>query len=277
MKPLRSLIPVATLGLLLALGCEKKLSEEAQVAAETAKTADARVAALEKELADLKAAKEGDADAKALTQEHQKAIQRQLEEAKKRAAEKKKEAQSLAAQPAPKEKVTIVEVPQGTKVEVKLATDLATDKVQAGDAWEGSLAVPVEVAGKAVWPAGTPVKGVVTQSVPTGRLSSGNGGLGIRVTAIGKTDVDTEVYLVVGDKKGTRNAKYIGGGAALGALIGILSDKKNQGDHALGGAALGAAAGTALAAGTADTVVRIPAEKPVTFTLSAPEKVTLKS
>jgi hypothetical protein len=31
-----------------------------------------------------------------------------------------------------------------------------------------------------------------------------------------------------------------------------------------------------VAAGTADTVIRIPASKPVAFSLAAPEKVTLK-
>ena len=82
--------------------------------------------------------------------------------------------------------------------------------------------------------------------------------------------------MVVGDKRGARNAKIIGGGAALGALVGILSDKENKNDHALGGAAIGAVAGTATAAATADTVVRIKAATPVIFTLSVPEKVTIK-
>ena len=70
--------------------------------------------------------------------------------------------------------------------------------------------------------------------------------------------------------------RLLGGAAALGALVGILTDKHNKGDHALGGAAIGAAAGTAVAAGTADTVIRMPAAKAVGFTLSAPERVTLR-
>ena len=62
----------------------------------------------------------------------------------------------------------------------------------------------------------------------------------------------------------------------MGALVGILSDSKHKNDHALGGAAIGAAAGTALAAGSADTTITMPASKPVVFTLSAPERLTLK-
>jgi hypothetical protein len=62
----------------------------------------------------------------------------------------------------------------------------------------------------------------------------------------------------------------VNGTAALGALVGILTDRNHQGDHALGGAAAGAVAGPALAAGTADPVLRIPAGQPITFSLSRP-------
>ena len=79
------------------------------------------------------------------------------------------------------------------------------------------------------------MSGVVAQSTPAGRLASGKGGLGIRLT-----------------------------------------DKNHQGDHALGGAAAGAVAGTALAAASADTVIRIPASHTVIFSLTAPEQVTVR-
>ncbi|MCE1228608.1 MAG: hypothetical protein LWX11_03860 [Firmicutes bacterium] len=275
----RLALPFAGAILILgSLACEKKLSPEAIQAQEVAKSADSRVAALEKELADMKAAKTEGGDAAHVTQGHQKAIEKQLAEAKRAAEMKRKAAQQLAAQPAPAEapKTVLVDVPAGSKLQVKLAKDLATDSVQAGDAWEGTLAEDVVVGNKTVWPAGTVVRGVVSQSTPAGRLSSGNGGLGIKLTAVGANDVDAGVYLVAGTARGERNAKYIAGGAALGALVGILSDKNNRNDHALGGAAIGAAAGTAAAAASADTVIRIGAAQPVTFTLSAPEKVSVK-
>jgi len=281
MSAIRKLIPHALVGAILvlsALACEKKLSPEAQQAQDAALNASTRVAALEKELAELKGSKPGDADAEHVSKSHMKAIEKQLADAKRQAEVKKKAAQELAAQPAPKEapKPVIVDVPVGSKLEVKLAKDLTTETVQAGDSWEGSLAEDVTVNGKVAWPLGTEVRGVVSQSTPAGRLSSGNGGLGIKLTYVGKYDVESGVYLVSGTPRGERNAKYIGGATALGALVGILSDKKNKNDHALGGAVIGAAAGTAVAAATADTVIKMPAEKVVTFTLSAPEKVTLK-
>jgi hypothetical protein len=266
--------------LVVALGCNRK-SEAALQAEEAAKAADAKVAQLEQQLAEAKAGKATGADADTvqhLTKSQVKALERQVADAKKRAEAKKQEAITLAAAPAPKDapKPVVVEVPTGTKLEISLAKDLATDKDQAGDAWEGSLATDVVVDGKLVWSAGSLARGVVTQSAAAGRLSNGQGALGIRLTEIAGVGIDTDTHVVVASARGERNAKYIGGGAALGALIGILSDKKNQGDHALGGAALGAAAGTAVAAGTADTIIRIPAAKPVAFSLTAPERVTLK-
>lgn len=281
MTPVRKIAPRALMGALLVfatLACDKQLSPEALQAQETAKNADSRVAALEKELAEIKAGKTADADAEVVSKSHLKAIEKQLTDAKRQAEVKKKAAQELAAQPAPKEapKAVVVEVPSGATLDVKLAKELSTKTVQAGDAWDGTLASDVMVDGKVAWPAGTEVRGVVSQSTPAGRLASGKGGLGIKLTFVGSYDVESGVYLVTGNPRGERNAKYIGGAAALGALVGILSDKNNKSDHALGGAAIGAATGTAVAAATADTAIKIPVEKAVAFTLSAPEKVTLK-
>lgn len=266
--------------LTLTVACNHK-SEAALQAEEAAKAAEARVAKLEQQLEEIKTAKVAGADGETVqqvTKSQVKALERQVADAKKRAATRKQEAVTLAAAPAPKDapKPVVVEVPTGTKMEITLARELATDKDQAGDAWDGSLAADVVVDGKLVWSAGSPVRGVVTQSAAAGRLANGKGALGIRLTEIAGIGLDTDTHVVVASARGERNAKYIGGGAALGALIGILSDKKNQGDHALGGAAIGAAAGTAVAAGTADTIIRIPATTPVAFSLTAPEKVTLK-
>lgn len=279
MRPVLSTLALAA-ALAVTVGCNRK-SEAALQAEEAAKVAEAKVAQLEQQLAEAKSGKgaEGDADTvQHLTKSQVKALERQVADAKKRAEAKKQEAITLAAAPAPKEapKAIVVEVPSGTKLEVALARDLSTEKDQAGDACDGTLAADVVVDGKLVWSAGSPVRLVVTQSAAAGRLSAGKGALGIRLTEVAGVGVDADTHVVVATAKGERNAKYIGGGAALGALVGLLSDKKNQGDHALGGAALGAAAGTAVAAGTADTVIRIPAGKPVAFSLTAPEKVTLK-
>lgn len=284
---------VLPLILLAAFGCDRKL-DEAQLRAkiqaeEAAKAADARVAKLEQELADLKTGKSDpkDHDKDALEQakaDHRKALERQIAEQKKKAEAKKEEAVKLAdpkiaaatpaAAPAPASH--IVEVPAGTPVAVTLETAVSTETAKAGDLWRGTLAESVAVGGQVVWAAGVPVSGVVSQSVPAGRLASGKGVLGLKLTEIGTSDVEGGTYVVSGDARGERNAKIIGGGAALGALVGLLSDSKNKQDHALGGAVIGAAAGTAAAAATAKTAIVIPAGKPVSFSLQAAEKVTVK-
>lgn len=267
----------ALLGLTLTTACERK--SEAQIQAEAAaKATEDKVAALEKQLAEAKGLKAGDGeDAEArehLSKGQVKALERQIADAKKRAEAQKKAAAELAKAPAVKTEV--VEVPVGTAISVKLAGDLATDKVQAGDAFDATLSAPVVVNGKTVWSAGAAVRGVVTQSVAAGRLASGKGVLAVKLTEVAGEGIETETFAVQGAATGERNAKFIGGGAALGALAGLLSDKKHQGDHALGGAAIGAAVGTAAAAATANTVIKIEAATPVSFKLAAAEKITIK-
>jgi len=182
------------------------------------------------------------------------------------------QAPPAAAAPAPR----VIDVPAGTRLKVALGQALATDRDQAGAPWEGTLTEKVVAAGQVIWPKGAPVRGVVTRSSANGRLKGGQGGLGIRLASVAGKPVKTSTFTVVGEKRAARNAKFIGGTAALGALVGALTSHGHQGDHALGGAAIGAAAGTGLAAGTADTVVRIPAGRVVAFSLSAPAGVTLQ-
>lgn len=266
--------------------CERKANDpaavQAQVAAQLqAKAAEDRVAMLEQQVADMKAGKtvtSGDQEViKQLSAARIRALDRQLADARQRAADRRSDAATLASTPvAQLPKVTTVEVPSGTHITVRMGAELATDRVQPGDPWSGTLSEDVVVGNTVAWAAGTTVSGVVAQSTPAGRLASGKGGLGISLTTVGRNGVDAGTYVVVGDARGKRDAKFIGGTAALGALVGILSDKNNQGDHALGGAAAGALAGTALAAGTAETVIRIPASQIVTFSLTTSEPVTVK-
>jgi len=279
MRPTFSHIALAV-SLSFAIACNHK-SEAAIQAEEAAKSAEAKVAQLEQQLVEAKTGKATGEDAETvqhLTKSQVKALERQVSDAKRRAEVKKQEALTLAQAPAAKEapKPVVVEVPTGTKLEIALTRDLSTEKDLAGDAWDGTLASDVVQDGRLVWSAGSPARGVVTQSAAAGRLSNGQGALGIRLTEIDGIGIDTDTHVVVATAKGERNAKYIGGGAALGALLGILSDGKHKNDHALGGAALGAAAGTAVAAGTADTIIRIPSGKAVSFSLTTPERVTLR-
>ena len=268
------------------IACESKPTKDAAIQAEVAaqlqaKAADDRVGMLEQQVADLKAGKTpptGDQDTiNQISAAHLRALDRELVDARLRAAERRREIEAVAATPvAQRLRYTAMEVPSGTRIAVKLGGEVATDRDQAGDPWSGTLAEDVLVGNTVAWAAGTNVSGVVAQSTPAGRLSSGNGGLGLRLSSVGRNGVDAGTYMVIGDTRGKRDAKFIGGTAAMGALVGLMTDRDHQGDHALGGAAAGAVAGTALAASTADTVIRIPAYHTVTFSLTAPVQVIFK-
>jgi len=164
-----------------------------------------------------------------------------------------------------------VEVPQGTKFKVSLSGGITTTSHHAGNSWNGQLVQDVVVDGKTVWGTGTAVSGVVSQSEPTGRLSNGNGILAIRLTNVGSTAINGSTFSVKGEDKTARNAKVIGTSTGLGAVAGLLSSKNHKGDHALGGALIGAGVGTAVAAGTANTVITMPGR--ITFSLQAPVSV----
>jgi len=233
MTPLRILVP-SSMAVLLATGyvaCQPKPNDaavQAQVAAQMqAKAAEDRVGALEQQVNDMKAGKSGaTGDQEAVNQmaaAHLRALDRQLNDARQRAADRRREAETMATTPVNQRPTLIlVEVPAGTRLTVNLGSELSTDRDQPGDPWSGTLAEDVLVGNTVAWAAGTTVSGVVAQSMPAGRLSSGNGGLGIRLTTVGRSDVDAGTYMVVGDNRGKRDAKFIGGTAALGALVSAL-------------------------------------------------------
>jgi hypothetical protein len=271
------ILPLA-LGLLplaLTIGCDKQSKEDIKAEAiaeyEAEKAAQDRVAKLEQELADLKS--------QAADEELQKSVEKQIADANKQAQQA---AAAAAARPkgdsgsegTSQQATSVLTVPGGTKLPITVP-QMTTSTVNAGDSWSGSLADSISVDGQVIWPAGTRVGGVVSQSAPTGRLSNGDGALAIRLTEIGGLGVDGGIYTVTVDSKGSRNTKVIGGTALLGAAVGALTTKKNQTDKALGGAAIGAAVGTGIAAATANTTVTINAGT-VSFALQEEVRIVKK-
>jgi hypothetical protein len=303
-----TLLALGALPLALTVGCDllkgqkQQTKEEilAEFQAEQAEQAEKdRADRLEAELADIKEQQAAN-DAAATKQardEQVASLERQLAAQRQRAAQAAKEAEEAKAAAAQQPqsnrprrgegrdtgaaggqqvaRMSVVNVPQGTKVAVSISGTLSTDTHKTGDPWEGTLAQAVAADGATIWSAGARVAGVVSASAPTGRLANGQGTLAIKLNEVGGSAIDGGIYAITGDSKGARNAKVIGTTAALGALAGILSDKNNRRDHALAGAAAGAAAGTALAAGSATTVITM--QGTVTFSLPSAERVTLRN
>ncbi len=169
-----------------------------------------------------------------------------------------------------------VNVPEGTAIHVVLDQTLASNRNHAGDDFEASVSQPVVVAGKTVIPKGARVHGRVVEAEESGRLSHvASLHLALRSVEVGGKSyaIETNAIGRRGSNHNKRNAGFIGGGAAAGALIGGIA---GHGKGALIGAAAGAGAGTAAAAATGKKDIAIPAETPLTFKLAQPVTITVK-
>ena len=146
--------------------CQPKVDEaalQAQAASlAQAKAADERVAMLEQQVSAMKAGKQvATGDQAAINQiaaAHLRALDRQLADAKGRATERRRDAQGSLSNPAQhRGRFEMVEVPSGARITVKLNAELATDKDQPGDPWNGTTVEDVRVGDTVAWPAGTAV------------------------------------------------------------------------------------------------------------------------
>jgi len=160
-------------------------------------------------------------------------------------------------------------IPVGTHISVVTDQSISSKDAKLGQSVTGTVAKDVLVGGKVAIPKGSPVKLSVTSVQASGRLST-PAKLYLRlrtVTVGGKTyTIATSSAGRSGKGKGKRDAEFIGGGAAGGAVIGALA---GGGKGAAIGAAAGAGAGTAGAAATGKKDIEFPAETRLTFTTRA--------
>jgi hypothetical protein len=157
-------------------------------------------------------------------------------------------------------------IPAGTKVTVRIDSQINSGSAKTGQTFHGNLAHALVANGKTIADAGAPVLGKVTYVKPSGRLHA-PGELAIRLTSIeiqGKqVAITTNASRVKGKSHTKSNVTKIGGGAAAGAVIGGLL---GGGKGALIGTAAGAGAGTGVAAATGKEEAMIHAESALSFT-----------
>jgi hypothetical protein len=160
-------------------------------------------------------------------------------------------------------------IPQGTPIHVVIDQSVSSKTAKVGQSIPATISEPVAAGGKVVIPKGSRAKLTVTSAQASGRLST-PAKLFLRlhtVTVGGKTYTLSTSSAGRAEKgKGKRDAEFIGGGAAGGAVIGALA---GGGKGAAIGAAAGAGAGTAGAAATGKKDVEYPAETRLTFTTRA--------
>lgn len=160
-----------------------------------------------------------------------------------------------------------VVIPAGTHIAVRVLQDLGSAISQPGETFSATVARPIMIDGQTAIPAGAPATGTVVEARPLGRFK-GEAYLELRIDTIradGSTyQVHTSTLERVEKGKGKRSAKFIGGGAGLGALIGGIA---GGGKGALIGGLVGGGAGTAGAGLTGKKNIYIPAETTLTFRL----------
>lgn len=164
-----------------------------------------------------------------------------------------------APSPAPAQpRVVTYSVPAGTTFSVRLNEALSTNTHTPGSSFTATLTEPIRASdGTLLIPAGATVRGEVVDARGSGR-SGEDAHLSIVFTSIqdgsgthsiSGSALDTPVRLVNSDSRKEQVAK-VGGGAAIGALLGQVIGGNSR--STVAGAAIGAAAGTAVAIGTAD-------------------------
>jgi hypothetical protein len=154
-------------------------------------------------------------------------------------------------------------IPSGTHVSVRIGQEISSGKAEAGQSFQGTLARSIVVHGKTIAKAGAPVHGKVSEAKSSGRLHA-PGELSLRLTSVNGHAVHTSAAFFKGKSHTKSNATKIGGGAALGTVVGALA---GGGKGAAIGAAAGAGAGTGVAAATGKQEAVVHAESLVGFTV----------
>lgn len=174
----------------------------------------------------------------------------------------------------PVDKTVSTSIPSGTDLVVTTANSLNSGKNNAGDEFEGNLALPVNVNGKTILEKGAKVVGKVVDAEGAGRVK-GRASMKLTLTSVefnGKmVSVATNPFTAEAEATKGRDAAVVGGGAGLGAAIGAIAGGKKG---AATGAVIGGAAGGGTVLATKGKEVEFPAESKITFSLA--ESLTVR-
>jgi len=181
--------------------------------------------------------------------------------------------QSAAPAPPPPQPVTVT-VPANSIVTIRTIDAIDSSTNHAGEVFKASLDAPIVVDSRVIVPAGADAYVKLVSASSAGRIA-GRSELSLELASIvfqGKTyNVTSSDVKQTGASRGKRSAATIGGGAALGALIGAVA---GGGKGAAIGAAVGGGAGTGVQVLTKGQQVKIPSETRLDFTLQQPLDIT---
>jgi BON domain len=180
---------------------------------------------------------------------------------------------STAAPPPPPQPITVT-VPANTILTVRTIDSIDSKTSSAGEVFKVSFDAPIVVDNRVIVPRGSDAYIKLVNASSAGRLT-GRSELTLVLDSFvfqGKTyHVETSDVKQSGASRGKNSAAKIGGGAALGALIGAVA---GGGKGAAIGAAVGGGAGTGVQVFTHGQQVKIPSETRLDFTLQQPLDIT---
>jgi hypothetical protein len=168
-------------------------------------------------------------------------------------------------------------VPAGTIITVRMIDSVDSRRHHPGDEFDATVDAPVAAGNRVAIPKNSTARVRLVNASNAGHMR-GSSALQLELVSLtvrGITyNVESGYYEQHGPSRGRRTAETVGGGAAIGALIGALARGRT-------GAAIGAGAGAATGAGvqavTKGAAVRVPAETKLDFTLRTPVTITAGS
>jgi hypothetical protein len=160
-------------------------------------------------------------------------------------------------------------------VAVRLIETVSSDKNHPGDTFTGTLDSPLVVDGLVLAERGARVEGKVVESQQAGRIK-GLSSIALELTRVNLSDgqrveISTDSFTKMGPQSRAADAEKIGGGAALGAIIGAIA---GGGKGAAIGAGVGGAAGTGTVAATRGKPAVLPSETKISFRINNTVTVT---
>lgn len=161
---------------------------------------------------------------------------------------------------------TAPDIPSGSTVRIRIIDKLNSEENQVGDIFHATLEDPITADGKVLYPKGADVTGHITDLHKSGRLSEpGELDLVLNTVSSGNmtSSLRVQPLVIKGEGHTKSNAEKIGGGAALGAVIGAIA---GGGKGAAIGTMAGGAAGTGAAAATGKKAAIVVSETVLSFT-----------
>ena len=161
-----------------------------------------------------------------------------------------------------------IQVPAGTKLNVRLVEGIDVDASQTGQTFKAIVDDPVMMNGSILIPRGATAMLQAAKVEQSGKMK-GSDKITLKMNSIafGGTayPVVTEYVETKGKGEGKKTGRKVGGGAGLGAIVGGIA---GGGEGAAIGAAIGAGTGAIMAA-SGEEHLKLPAETRLQFQLSA--------